>query len=389
TVIATYSVLDGESEVTIGKPLPLYEVYLVNEDLSPVKSGQEGEIVIGGESVARGYLNKDELTATKFVETDRVNGMWTRFYRSGDRGRENEKGEIVFLGRSDAQIKVRGFRVELTEIEMLLLNGSGIQAAAVTLDMASQQLAAFVVEKNGEKMDRKEIAQLLRSKLPYYMIPSTLDVMDALPMTTSQKVDRNRLPSPVTPLSKVSEPRLLVEPQTELEKKLVASLAIHFEREDISLTDHFFDDLGGHSLLAAVIVSELREQDLFANLSVMDIYEHPVLTDLVACLAQKTTKENHYQKRKVNESSRLSYLLCSLAQGISLIFIALLFGTEWLGPFFVYSYYYQADCGALYSLAMMLLMYFSLLPVLSILTIGLKWLIIGRIRAGDYKLWGT
>lgn len=388
TVIATYSVLDGESEVTIGKPLPQYDVFLVDENLCPVGVGEEGEILIGGESVARGYLNREDLTSTKFVHTDRINGQLTRFYRSGDIGRYNTDGDIVFVGRSDAQIKVRGFRVELAEIEVLLLASSGIQAAAVALDVESQQLAAYVVMEGNEELDRNEVAKLLRDKLPYYMIPSTLDIIDSLPVTTSQKVDRKRLPKPSAPLTKPSSHRTIVSPKTELEKKLVHALATHFDREDISLSDHFFNDLGGHSLLAAVIVSELREQKLFSNLSVMDIYQHPVLTDLVDCLTKKSIKENHYQQRKIHIPSNLSFYLCSLAQGVSMIFIALLFGIEWLGPFFVYSYYYQADSGVLYSLAMMLAMYFALLPALSLLVIGLKWLVIGRIRAGDYKLWG-
>lgn len=389
-VIATYSVLNPLEIVTIGKPLENYDVLIVNEQLELVAVGEEGEILIGGKSVARGYLNQEELTSRKFIETDRFKGISERYYRSGDLAKEDPNGNIIFLGRADAQVKVRGFRVELSEIEWLIMQCGGVQAVAVALDTNTQQLAAYVVERDGETINREGIANLLRLKLPYYMIPSTLDVLDSLPMTSSQKIDRKSLPKPVTPLA-FSAKKEIIPATTKLEREMVRIIAKNIHREDISMDDNFFDELGGHSLLAAIVVSEMRELKMFENMSVVDVYKFPILKDLAKELEKSQPKKESVPKkeRDIYTPSKLSYYTCSFFQGISMFFIILLFGMEWLGPFFVYSYYYQAELGVIDSLSMMLLMYFALLPVLSFFAIGFKWVVLGRIKPGKYKLWGS
>lgn len=390
TVIATYSVLKPFEEVTIGKPLQGYDVLLVNEQLEVVADGEEGEILIGGESVARGYLNREELSAKKFVVTDKFKGVKERYYRTGDLAKYSPNGEIIFLGRADAQVKVRGFRVELAEIEGLLTKCDGIQAAAVALDSKTQQLAAYVVLRKGEDINREEIAKLLRQTLPYYMIPSTLDIIEALPMTSSQKIDRNKLPAPQLPLTFSSE-KTIIPPSTPLESEMVKIIARNIQRDDISMSDNFFDDLGGHSLLAAIVVSEMRELKMFENMSVADVYKYPVLCDLASELEKIKPKEDagSPKERDIYKPTKRAYYTCTLFQGISLLFLILLFGLEWLGPFIVYSYYYQAENGVVYSLFMSLLMYFAILPVLSAFAIGFKWVVLGKIKAGKYKLWGS
>ncbi|BEG99262.1 Pls/PosA family non-ribosomal peptide synthetase [Bacteroides sedimenti] len=389
-VIATYSLLSSNEDVTIGKPLKGYDVLLVNEQLETVSYGEEGEILIGGESVARGYLNRKELTAQKFIETDKFNGVRKRYYRTGDLARYAPNGELIFLGRADAQVKVRGFRVELAEIESLLIKCKGIQAAAVKLDSSTQQLAAYVVKNEEQEIDREEVAKLLRQMLPYYMVPSTLDVIAALPMTSSQKIDRNRLPPPQLPLV-YSAQRKILPPSTMIEHEMVKIISRNINRNDVSMDDNFFDDLGGHSLLAAIVVSEMRELKMFENMSVADVYKFPVLSDLARELEKKKPKEGarDSEERDIYTPSKLSYYTCTFFQGISLLFLILLFGMEWLGPFLVYSYYYQAENGVFYSLFMSLLMYFSILPVLSIFAIIFKWIVLGKIKAGKYKLWGS
>ena len=389
TVIATYQILNPDVPVTIGLPLPGYDVLIVNDELLPAPMGEEGEILIGGNSVARGYLNREDLTAQKFIETERYKGSPERYYRTGDLAKQAPNGEIIFLGRADAQVKVRGFRVELPEIEWLIMQCQGIQAAAVTLDTATQQLAAYVVQKKEDEINRDGIARLLRLKLPYYMIPSTLDVIDSLPMTSSQKIDRKRLPTPVTPLT-FSDKKKLIPPSTMLEREMVKIIAKNIHRDDISMDDNFFDELGGHSLLAALVVSEMRELRMFENMSVVDVYKFPVLSDLARELEKNQPKKEPLKKeRDIHKPSRLSYYTCSFFQGISLFFLILLFGMEWLGPFFVYSYYYQAELGVMDSLVFMLLMYFALLPILTLFAIGFKWAVIGRIKPGRYNLWGS
>lgn len=389
-VIATYLELKPFVEVTIGRPLQGYEVILVNEKLEPINGNEEGEILIGGKSVARGYLNQIELTAQKFIETDQYSGNLERYYRTGDLAKYAQNGEIVFLGRADAQVKIRGFRVELAEIESLLLSCEGVQAAAVAMDNSTQQLAAYVVLHPSEMINREGIAKLMRHTLPYYMIPSTLDIIDDLPITSSQKIDRKRLPTPQTPLGFSSEKKIIL-PTTELERAMVKIIANNIHRDDISMDDNFFEDLGGHSLLAAIVVSEMRELPIFENMSVVDVYKFPILGSLAAELEKKQPNKNATarNKRDKHKVSNLSYYSCSAAQAISLFFLTLLFGLEWLGPFFVYSYYYQAEFGIFYSLMMMLVMYFASLPILSAFAIVFKWAVIGKIKPGKYMLWGT
>ena len=389
-VIATYLVLEPGEEVTIGYKMPNYDVLIVNEQLEPVSADEEGEILIGGSCVARGYLNRDELTQKKFISTDKFDGELKRYYRTGDIAKYAPNGQIRFVGRADAQVKVRGFRVELAEIEGLLLQCEGVLAVAVALNIETQQLAAYVVEIPGESINREGISNLLRLKLPYYMIPSTLDTIIELPVTTSQKIDRKRLPAPKTPLS-FSNNKEIIPPKTVLEKELVRIIGKNIGREDISMDDNFFDELGGHSLLAALVTSELRESKMFENMSVVDIYKNPILKNLAADLEQKQPQKNAHPKkeRDIHQPNRLTYSLCTFFQGISLIFLVLLFGMEWMGPFFVYAYYYQADFGVIDSLLMMLLMYFALLPVLSLFAVGFKWAVLGKVKAGKYKLWGS
>ena len=388
-VIATYLVLKPDEEVTIGTKMPGYDVLIVNEQLEPVTGQEEGEILIGGSCVARGYLNREELTEKKFIETDKFDGILKRYYRTGDIAKYAPNGQIRFVGRADAQVKVRGFRVELAEIEGLLLQFDGVQAAAVALDTQTQQLAAYVVEIPGKSINREGIANLLRLKLPYYMIPSTLDTIDELPLTTSQKIDRKRLPAPNTPLS-FSTNKEIIPPTTELAKEMVRVIAKNIGREDISMDDNFFDDLGGHSLLAALVTSEMRENKMFENMSVVDIYKYPILANLATALEKKrpSNQSKPEKERDVHVPTKLSYYTCTFFQGLSMIFLILLFGMEWMGPFFVYAYYYQAELGVFDSLVFMLMMYFALLPVLSLFAIGFKWAVIGKIKPGKYKLWG-
>ncbi len=390
TVIATYSVLNPIDAVTIGKALPGYEVLIVNEKLELVGTDEEGELWLGGESIARGYLHRDDLTAQKFVETDQFKGVKERYYRTGDMAKYTPNGEISYIGRIDAQVKVRGFRVELAEIEELLLKCKGVQAVAVSLDSTTQQLAAYVVVSKDEEINREEIAVTLRRQLPYYMVPSTLDILSSLPMTASQKIDRKQLPPPAVPLASSGQ-KELIPPVTDLEKELVNAIADNIHRTDISMNDNFFEDLGGHSLLAALVASAMRENPVFEHLSVVDFYKYPVLSDLARELEKKRPKSEKRteKKRDIHTPSKRSYYTCSLFQGISMLFIAFIFGIEWLGPFFVYSYFYMADYTLLDSLLMMLVAYFSILPMITIFSITFKWLVIGKIRPGRYKLWGS
>jgi amino acid adenylation domain-containing protein len=250
-----------ESRVKIGRPLSGYETYILDGSMQPVPQGEPGELYIGGAGVARGYLNQDELTRAHFVANP-FNGDsgLERLYRTGDLVSEDDEGELLFLGRIDGQVKVRGYRIELAEIESALRDQDGIEAAAVkVVEMGGlSELAAYVVTKsgNGASLNREDVLDQLRQRLPVYMIPGYLDAIGELPTLASGKVDRSRLPDPCTAL--VSSKGEYVAPRTDVELKIAQVWETLFKTAPISIEDDFFQDLRGYSLLAAQLVSRLR-----------------------------------------------------------------------------------------------------------------------------------
>ena len=192
TVNTTLAVLEPGRPVTIGHGIEGYDTLVLDADMRPVPRGEKGELYVGGPGVARGYLNQPELTAKSFIEH-----AGRRLYRTGDLVRFNDEGELEFFGRIDSQVKIRGFRVELAEIEAVLLEQAQVASAAVRLFERDgvPSLAAYVVlgEAAGE-LDRGQVLDVLRSRLPAYMVPAFLDVLEAPPMLASGKVDRKNLP---------------------------------------------------------------------------------------------------------------------------------------------------------------------------------------------------
>ncbi|WP_409496861.1 amino acid adenylation domain-containing protein [Amycolatopsis sp. cmx-11-12] len=190
--------------VTIGRPLAGYELHVVDENLAPVPPGEKGELIICGDTLARGYVNDPDLTAERFPTLDGLDSNGPkRSYRTGDFVRWNDDGELEFFGRIDGQVKVRGFRVELAEIESVLGEHDDIRSACVTVYQGNgySELIAFAVPEAPEReVDRNSVLSLLASRLPVYMIPSYLDVVAEFPRTTSGKIDRKQLPAPVLPL---------------------------------------------------------------------------------------------------------------------------------------------------------------------------------------------
>jgi amino acid adenylation domain-containing protein len=195
TVVATVAEVKPGRPVTIGRPIPNYSCYVVNEALELLAPGVEGELLIGGPGVARGYLKRETLTAEKFIDNPfPSNGGDPILYRSGDAVSVDEKGDLVFRGRVDDQIKIRGFRVELGEIETVLCRQDNVRQAAVALrrENGLDELVAFLVA-DGEAPEAPELRGALRKVLPLYMVPSRFQPIDALPTLTSGKVDRKAL----------------------------------------------------------------------------------------------------------------------------------------------------------------------------------------------------
>jgi len=263
-----------EGTVPIGRPIANTRVYVVDRSLRPVPAGTPGEICLGGDGLARGYLGRPELTAERFVPSPFERGG--RLYRTGDLARQRPDGVIEFLGRTDTQVKLRGFRVELAEIEAVLAGCPGVREVAVVVREEAdgeRRLAAFVIPAAGAGTDPRAF---LRERLPAYMVPAEIEFLAAFPQTPSGKVDRRALAA--RRLADHPEPRSGAAPDTPVEEIVASVWAEVLGRERIGAHESFFD-LGGHSLLAGRVLTRLRSL-LGAELSLRDFFREPTVTGL-------------------------------------------------------------------------------------------------------------
>ncbi|MBB5873909.1 amino acid adenylation domain-containing protein [Allocatelliglobosispora scoriae] len=272
----------------IGRPLPHARVYILDEQLRPVPSGVVGEVYLGGDRLARGYLGRGGLTADRFLP-DPFTADGSRMYRTGDQGRWLASGDVEFLGRRDQQVKVRGYRVELGEIETALLGCGGVSQAVVDArgPLGATRLVAYLVAEPGTApRTSAELRLELGAGLPDYMIPSFFVWLDALPLKAHGKVDRGRLPEPDREVAEGE----YVAPRTELETLIAAVFAEVLERERVGAYDDFFDS-GGHSLLAIGVVARLRRRlpDGSRAVSVMDLFKWPTAAGLAALVGSGDT----------------------------------------------------------------------------------------------------
>ena len=243
--------------VPVGRPIDNVQVYVLDEDLKPVPFGAAGEVHIGGAGVARGYLNRPELTAEKFVPNPFVRGRGARLYRTGDLGRYLPDGTLELLGRADQQVKIRGVRVELGEIEALLCEHANVREAAVILredELENRQLTAYVVAPPDGDLDAHELRRFLKARLPGYMVPADFVRIEALPRTPNRKVDRRNLPAPDR--SRRDREQNAAPPRTEIEKLVAGMWAKVFKVDRVGISDDFFE-LGGHSLLAGRLLTQV------------------------------------------------------------------------------------------------------------------------------------
>lgn len=297
TVTATWGELLPGRPVTIGRPLPTYSVVILDEERAPVPHGQVGEICIGGPGVARGYVGRPDLTADRFIDHP-LAPPGSKLYRTGDLGRWSDDGQIEYLGRADAEVKIRGHRVDLGEIESVLLEDPAVAEAVVTVAAtgsgAAPALAAYVVLGDGRADEpapgavAPRLRHRLHERLPGYMVPTFLDVLTALPTMPSGKVDRKQLPTPSGRL--LADTDRITGPSTDTETELrrTWAQALGLDPEAISVEADFFTDLGGHSLAAAAVVSALRADRPEQTVAVRDLYTHPTVRRLAAHLDTTT-----------------------------------------------------------------------------------------------------
>ena len=282
TVSSTFFRLDPGDAVfdwpnlPIGTPLPSVDLRILDRSLRPVPLGGMGELYIGGISLARGYLGRPGLTAQRFIADPAL--PQRRLYRTGDLVRRRPDGNLTFISRVDTQIKIRGFRVEPTEIESTLGRHSDIAESVVTLHEPApgdRRLVAYVVPRPGTVADTAELRRFLEGELPAYMVPSAFIELDALPLTSNGKIDRNRLPAVEGARPDVGE--RYVAPQTPQQQKLAEVVAAVVGVSRIGIDDNFFE-IGGDSILAIQVVARAQEAGL--RLSPYDLFAHPTVAGL-------------------------------------------------------------------------------------------------------------
>ena len=294
TVTATGFTVDSSTtihqEVPIGRPFANVETYILDPYAQPVPIGITGELHIGGKSLARGYLHRQDLTQLKFIPHPFSSDASARLYKTGDQARYLPDGNIEFLGRIDTQVKIRGFRIELGEIESALLQFPGVRETVVTTredGLGHSQLAAYIIEQPSSPVSITALKNFLRQTLPSYLVPSTIDSLTALPLTPNGKVDLQALPEPAV-LDSWDEASLYIAPRTPIEETLSVIWAQALGRTKVSIRDSFFE-LGGHSLQAIQVMAQIVSE-LEVELPLSALFQAPTVEEMAQLLHQAGAK---------------------------------------------------------------------------------------------------
>lgn len=292
TIVATAHVIADPAEVAtqipIGRPVANTQIYLLDHAGRLVPDGLPGEIWIGGHGVARGYRARPDLTAQRFADDPFSEQSHARMYRTGDIGCWRRDGSLDFLGRVDGQVKIRGFRVEPGEIEAVLGQHPAVRECSVIPYESApgdRRLAAYVAPLAGESLQGSQLRAYLKSRLPEFMIPSTFTLLEELPRTVNDKVERSLLPKPGIELPPKTES---VAPRTTVEKEIQAVWIEVLRIPNVGIDDDFFE-AGGHSLLALQTVSRLHAR--FGRLRIGDLYQTRTIRSLSALIEEKGIAE--------------------------------------------------------------------------------------------------
>jgi natural product biosynthesis luciferase-like monooxygenase protein len=288
---STQRVAPGVESIPIGRPIANTQLYVLDERKRPVPVGVPGELYIGGDGVVRGYLNRPELTQERFVpDPFRVAAghAGARMYRTGDLARFREDGVVEFLGRADFQVKIRGYRIELGEIETALGGHPAVREGVVVAredTPGDQRLVGYIVPKDAAP-DVAELRESLRAKLPEYMVPAHIVVLERMPLTPNGKVDRKQLPAPDAGAGHSAKAEF-VAPAGELEEQIAAAWRETLGLQKVGIQDNFFD-LGGHSLLVVRLHRRLQGT-LPKPVSLTDLYRFPTIGSLSEFLSSDPT----------------------------------------------------------------------------------------------------
>ncbi|MGJ5674779.1 MAG: amino acid adenylation domain-containing protein [Nostochopsis sp.] len=317
---------EGSINLPIGRPLSNTQIYILDSQLQPVPTGTPGELYIGGDGLARGYLNARELTEEKFIPnpfeetegsgstslTNRQKAEGSRLYKTGDLARYLPDGNIEFLGRVDNQVKIRGFRIELGEIEALLSQHPDVCQAVVIVreDIpGDKRLVAYIVPNQKPEANATILKRFLEEKLPNYMVPAAFVILDSLPLTPNGKVDRRNLPACDRTRPDLEES--FVAPRNSIEEKLAAIWTQLLGLDLVGVNDNFFC-LGGHSLIVTQMLSRVREV-FSVDLSFNQIFTNPTIAVIAQLIAQGG-EESQWQRPTIKRISYEGLLRVSFSQ---------------------------------------------------------------------------
>ncbi|MBG1265874.1 non-ribosomal peptide synthase/polyketide synthase, partial [Nostoc sp. WHI] len=275
---------EGVTTIPIGRPISNTQIYLLDSQLQPVSVGVAGEIYIGGDGLAKEYLNQQELTQQKFIPNPFSTDLHSRLYKTGDKARYLSDGNIQYLGRIDNQVKIRGFRIELGEIEAVLSQHGDVQVSCVIAredTSGDKRLVAYVVAHQDCKPTISELRQFLKAKLPDYMVPNAIVILESLPLTPNGKVDRRALPTPDLHSEQQDK---FVAPRNPIEEMLALLWAQVLKVEQVGIHDNFFE-LGGHSLLATQLVSRIRTS-FKVELALRELFARATVAELAQSIRQ-------------------------------------------------------------------------------------------------------
>lgn len=289
TVVATSCIVPPDPEArqlpSIGRPVTNVEVYILDDAMQPVPVGTAGELYIAGASLARGYCRQPQLTKERFLPHPFSADPDARLYKTGDLASQNADGTLTFLGRNDHQVKIRGFRIELAEVEAALAAHTAIQeccALAVPVDTEENRLIAFFVAREQATLSTDDLQGYLKQVLPDYMIPAQFTRLDALPLSTSGKVDRRQLASMNALLAASVE---MVVGTNETEQQLIEIWRDLLKGRQFGLHDDFFK-VGGHSLSVLQLIVRVRKM-FVVTLTVRDIFQNPTIVKLATIIQNK------------------------------------------------------------------------------------------------------
>jgi amino acid adenylation domain-containing protein len=304
--------------VPIGRPISNTMALVLDPYLSPVPVGVPGELYVGGESLARGYLNQPDLTSERFIPNPFAIKAGSRLYKTGDLVRQLPDGNIEFLGRIDNQIKLRGFRIEMGEVESVISQYPDVGEVTVMLreDVPNdKRLVAYIVPRQGQEPAVSQLRTFLKERIPDYMVPSLFIFLDSLPLTSNGKINKRALPAPQGLRPDIAAD--YVAPQTPVEQVIASIWQRLLQIEKVGIYDNFFD-LGGHSLLTIQVKSELKKA-LNEDIPVVDLFKYPTInslaqhlsssreeTSLQAVYDQASTRRESLNKLRKSRQQRLS-----------------------------------------------------------------------------------